>query len=620
MSAEDPDPFDDDAPDAESEDADFDDDDVALDGDGMDLGDEMALDDGERDDDGTDFVDDLDLEGGEIESGDDVGGLAEDADGVGGVEVDGDDFDDLEPGEKFESLDGEGDFRNLEGEFDDGSDELDVDRDGEFGGMEEDLDDELEFDDTGDEPDAGMEFDESAEGLDDEMEFDDSGGGSMEFDDEMEFDEHSDDGMEFDDAGDNSTSFDDPGDAAPSGGAGDAVEPTPDDDVSESLDEPQSNGGGATVSDDGEAATDEPESGGRSSGPDRATVEGLDGEQLADLLSQAWVNRGWETDVAEDDDGSFFVTGDQGNGKRGLILVLPGDVQVPGKRLQQYASLVKKKSVDVRVVATQGEFTDDAERIAKANNVHLLDPQAILETVEAEGLESELSRFASENGGGGGGGGIGAMIPGLPIPAVGLPSGVPLPSPGGKGLKSVLVIVLIATSLLAGFAGGAYLGPGGAAGGGTVAAAMDGFVGGGADDVTVASLSTAEPGTAGLTVHWNARTAGSVVANGSTYEAPDESRFVVVQLVVRNTGSERVPVKAGDFLVNANGTRYTHQPLDGARTFEMAAVAPGNETSGWLVFAIPDNVSDAVLVPDTGAPGGPVTFVRDSSLTINGTA
>ncbi len=374
------------------------------------------------------------------------------------------------------------------------------------------------------------------------------------------------------------------------------------------------------MSDDAQEDAGDDDTGEGSSGPDRATVEGLAGEQLADILSQAWVNRGWETDVAEDDDGSFFVTGDQGNGKRGLILVLPGDVEVPGKRLQQYASLVKKKSVDVRVVATQGSFTDDAERIAKANDVHLLDPQAVLETVEAEGLEGGLSRFASENGGGdgGGGGGIGALLPGLPGPSLGLPSGVPLPSPGGKGLKSVLVIVLIATSLLAGFAGGAFLGPGGGGGGGAVAAAMGGLVGGG-DDVAVASFSTAEPGSAGLTVHWNARTANSVVANGSSYEAPEDSRFLVVQLVVENTGDDRVPVKAGDFLVNANGTRYAHQPLDGARPFEMAAVSPGNETTGWVVFAIPDDATDAVLVPDTGAAGGPVTFVRDSSLTINGT-
>lgn len=610
MSADDPDPFDDDSPDADGADTDFDGDGMGLEGDAMDFDDEMPM------DDDMDFEDDVDLDGtgldeGEMALDDDLDELAADVDDVGGEEgdIDGEEvavdseFDELEPGNEFESLDGEGDFRNLEGEFDDGGDELDVDGDGEFGGMEEDFDDELEFDDTGEGPGDGMEFDESADGLDDEMDFDDT----------MEFDDPSDDSME----------FDEPGDVAPSGGGGEAGEPAPGGgeresvDNSDSVDESPGNEEGVAMSDEGEAVVDDAETGGESSGSDRATVEGLEGEQLADVLSQAWVNRGWETDVAEGEDGSFFVTGDQGNGQRGLILVLPGDVEVPGKRLQQYASLVKKKDVDVRVVATQGAFTDDAERIAKANNVHLLDPQAILETVEAEGLESELSRFASENGDGGGG--IGAMIPSLPIPSVGLPSGVPLPSPGGKGLKSVLLIVLIATSLLAGFAGGAFLGPGGDAGVGGVAATMGGFAGGGGDDVAVAALSTAEPGNAGLTVHWNARTADSVVANGSTYEAPDESRFVVVELVVQNTGSERVPVKPGDFLVNANGTRYTHQPLDGTRTFEMTAVAPGNETTGWLVFAIPDDVNDAVLVPDTEAAGGPVTFVRDSSLTINGT-
>lgn len=353
-----------------------------------------------------------------------------------------------------------------------------------------------------------------------------------------------------------------------------------------------------------------------SSGPDAETVAGLGGEHLATILSEAWTNRGWETDVVEDEDGTFLVTGDQGNGQRGLILVLPGDVNVPGKRLQQYASLVEKKSVDVRVVATQGRFTDDAERIANANDIHLLNPQAVLETVEAEGLVDTLSKYAASGGSNGvGGGGIGAALSGLPIPG-GVPSSVPTPSLGGKGLKSVFLVVLLATSLLAGFAGGAFLAPGT---GGPITG-MLGVPAAGTSDVAVSSLSTADPGSAGLTVRWNARTADSVVANGSTYDAPADTAFLVVQYVVTNTGESRVPVKAADFLVNANGKRYTHQPLDGAKTFELTAVAPGNQTTGWAVYSIPAGASDAVIVPNTDAPGGPIAFVHDPGLAVNGTA
>lgn len=360
-----------------------------------------------------------------------------------------------------------------------------------------------------------------------------------------------------------------------------------------------------------------------SDGPTAETVVGLPGEALADILSQAWMNRGWETDVVADDDGSFLVTGDQGNGKRGLILVLPGDVDVPGKRMQQYASLVKKKDVDVRVVASQGSFTDDAERIANANNVHLLDPEAVLETVEAEGLQDTLAKYASD--GGSGGGGIGAVLSGLPIPSPSIPGGVPssLPAPtlGGKGLKSILLVVLIASSLLAGFVGGAILVPGA---GGTVASAIGsaGSAGGpgGSGDLAVSSLSTAAPDEAGLLVHWNARTTDSVVANGSTFERPNGTVFLVVQYEVTNNGDQRVPVRPGDFLVNANGARYTQQPLDGARTFEMTALSPGNTTTGWIVYSIPADARDAVLVPNTDAAGGPIVYVHDPNLTINGTA
>lgn len=360
------------------------------------------------------------------------------------------------------------------------------------------------------------------------------------------------------------------------------------------------------------------------SGPDTASVVGLTGEHLATVLSEAWTNRGWETDVVEDDDGTFLVTGDKGNGQRGLILVLPGDVEVPGKRIQQYASLVKKKSVDVRVVASQGSFTDDAERIAKANDVHLLDPQAVLETVEAEGLEDTLARYATD--GGSGGGGVGSAISRIPvpIPTSAFPNGIPIPSLGGKTLKSVFLVVLIAVSLLAGFAGGAFLAPaaggGAGAGGGVLAGAMEtlGLDAAGTGDVAVSALSTAQPDQAGMTVRWNARTATTVVANGSTFDAPNQTRFLVVQYAVTNTGDTQIPVRPSDFLVNANSTRYTHQPLDGARTFDLAAVAPGNQTTGWLVYAIPEDATNAVLVPNPDAAGGPVAYRYDTTMPING--
>lgn len=354
--------------------------------------------------------------------------------------------------------------------------------------------------------------------------------------------------------------------------------------------------------------------------PTTESVVGLPGEALADILSRAWMNRGWETNVVEDEDGSFLVTGDQGNGQRGLILVLPGDVEVPGKRLQQYASLVKKKDVDVRVVASQGSFTDDAERIANANNVHLLDPQAVLETVEAEGLQDTLATFVADDGSDGGGGGLGAVFSGLPVPAPSIPGGVPdslpVPSLGGNGLKSILLVVLIASSLLAGFVGGAFLTPGA---GGTIASAIGSDGGGGSGDLAIGALSTAEAADAGLLVHWNARTTERVVANGSSFEPPSGTVFLVVQYEVTNTGDDRVPVRPDAFHVNVAGARYTHQPLDGARTFEITALSPGNATTGWAVYSIPASARDAVLVPDPDTAGGPVTYVHDPTMTINGT-
>lgn len=353
-----------------------------------------------------------------------------------------------------------------------------------------------------------------------------------------------------------------------------------------------------------------------SSGLDATDVRGLGGEQFASILSAAWTNRGWETDVAESD-GEYLVTGDQGGGQRGLILVVPGTGDISGQRVQQYVTLVEEKAVDVRVVATQGAFSDDAARIASANDVHLLDAQAVLETVEAEGLEGTLAEYAGD------GGGVGSLFGGLPLPVPSIPGGVSLPNPGGSGLRSALVVVLIATSLLSGFAGGAFLDPGtgGAEDGGVLASVLEiGGFAGEDDDVAVAALSTAATDEAGLTVRWNARPVDSVVANGTTYEAPNGTRFLVVQLAITNTGEERVPVRGGDIAVHVDGARYTNQPLEGARTFEPTATEPGDSATGWLVFTIPETTTDAVLVPNPEAAGGPMAFSHDSELAVNGTA
>jgi len=402
--------------------------------------------------------------------------------------------------------------------------------------------------------------------------------------------------------------------------------------------------------------------------------------KFARLLDGIWKRRGWQTNVKARDNGSFLVMGRRENGTLGLLYVLPGaEREVDASTFSQFRGLAQKKGAQVAVVATQGSFVEQVRSGADEAGVHLLAPNDVRDAVREGGFEDLLSELVGrevelgETGSGPGGAGddsgaadgqppgradaagaggddarddpplpepLSAVADRLPDPALAavasawaavdgmfdsenvpdplapasgddggsddgeggsLASSLPL---GRRALAAVAVLVAVVVV-------GGVLGVGGP---------LDGVAASDAPDSTAAVtvLSTTERTNATLTATWNARTADTVeLENGTSYDAPDGETFVVVQLNVTNQEVTPVQLSQEDLALEAGGTRYGYQPLAGAETFRGGVFIPGETTSVWTAFSVPENTTaGTVLIVPEGNRTVQVAVEHDPSLQV----
>ncbi|MFB6268457.1 MAG: restriction endonuclease [Halobacterium sp.] len=315
--------------------------------------------------------------------------------------------------------------------------------------------------------------------------------------------------------------------------------------------------------------------------------EEMDEADFPEFLAAFWAEKGWDTSVQPNEDGTYLVGGDKDDGTRGLIGVRPGaDTEIGASEVEDFAAFCDRKGVDVRVMATRGRFTTGARSAADAGNVHLLDPNELASSVREENAEHLVEEYA----GGGGSGSLLDRFPGLPIP---VPSGVP------SGVPIVPVVVAVVVVLAAVFAGGTLLSMvpfvgGGGGGGGDAGPAFTAF-----------SLAADDNST--TTAEWDARVQSTLSTANDSYQAPEGETFVVVQLNV-SAGAEAVTLRNEQFALAVNGTNYATQPLQNASTQLRAKLLPvrveaGQSQRALLVFAVPEGFDGATLVERAGGPG-----------------
>lgn len=365
--------------------------------------------------------------------------------------------------------------------------------------------------------------------------------------------------------------------------------------------------------------------------------ERLSPRAFAAFLADIWKERGWRTSLRHRDDGSFAIAGRRGDGKQGLLYVLPdADGAVGRDRVGRFAKLCRKRGVDVAVIATRGEFTDEGRALAEKAGVYLLDPDAIRETID-EGKFQELLRRHAETEGvatgddpGGDGSDLPEGIPGrtrllallaaidarLPGDAsvagssAALADRLPAPSfptdrrPDDVADVPARRVALAAVLVVALFGGGLAIGSFAVGGSGA------------ADAPPITAVSTAPAENATLRARWNARTAPSLTANGSTYDLPEDERFVVVQLNVTNTGASPTRLRQEQLVFESDGRRYRHQPLSNVSQFGDGVFLPNDTRSVWVAFSVPAETTGGTVMLRSIVGAPPVQFVRDPDLTV----
>jgi hypothetical protein len=386
----------------------------------------------------------------------------------------------------------------------------------------------------------------------------------------------------------------------------------------------------------------------------------LEPDEFVSFLADLWGERGWETTIQKRANGTYFVVGERGDGRRGVLFVFPTpESHVSGQHLRRFVTLCRKKGVDVGVVATQGAYDPEARKIARAKGIHLLDRSTLEGTVEEGGFRHVLRTYA-------GGGPLDPLLGRLRAAGVPVPESLPVSLPfdadevgarvrgklGGYGgddggddgdgastkrppsdgddpdgedaaegddggrfgalpisRRAALSVLLVAMVLsAAATVVGPALGVGGLAG-----------VGGG-NGATISAVSTAGE-EATLRVRWNAKTASAITVGGARYEAPPNETFVVVRMNVTNVGDSPERLSQRRLALGVAGERYGYQPLVNETGFPAAGLfAPGESREVWTLFSVPADAESGTLLvlPGEGAPS--VRFRRDAGMPAEATA
>jgi hypothetical protein len=333
----------------------------------------------------------------------------------------------------------------------------------------------------------------------------------------------------------------------------------------------------------------------------------MDQSEFGQFVAALWERQGWQTQVKSDDGRTFVAVQRPNGGEEGLLWAIP-DGEVGGQQVQEFAKLCQRYEVPESAIVTAGTLSAHAEKVSQGSDVDLLDGEGVARVLKRK----EWTDLAEQYGGGDGGDDTASDdadgdSPLDRLQAVGGRVGTKLSGAlGGASVptKPAIAVVVVVAILGVGVLSGVSV-P---------------FLGGASGPVSAESIAP-ENSTSTLSVSWNARVTDTIDPDASddkAYYAPPGEQFVLVRMEFENTGEGEVNLTKRSFEFRTDERTYSHQPLNDHEGFLGFVMSPGNQYSGWMVFAVPEG-STGTLVYDQTVTADSVTveFTRDSSLSVN---
>ncbi|WP_276298870.1 restriction endonuclease [Halorussus lipolyticus] len=340
-------------------------------------------------------------------------------------------------------------------------------------------------------------------------------------------------------------------------------------------------------------------------------LQGMDQSEFGQFVAALWERQGWQTQVKQDDGRTFVAVQRPQSGEEGLLWARPGDEEVGGKEVQQFAKLCQQYEVDESAIVTAGVLSDHAKKVAQGSPVELLDGEGVAKILKQKGWTDLAEEYAGGGSGGGGGGDspvdqakqIGQQVSAKVSDALGDTN---LPSAGKIPTKPLLAVVVLVAVLGA----GVLVGP------------SIPLLGGGGGGAPIAAESAAPANsTTTLSVSWNARVTDEIDPNESDtkyYGAPRGEQFVLVRMSINNTGNGTVTVKQANFKLRTENRTYGYQPLTDHDGFVDFPISSGQRYVGWTVFAVPKGTSGTLVYEQNASePPVAVEFTHDPAIAVN---
>lgn len=99
------------------------------------------------------------------------------------------------------------------------------------------------------------------------------------------------------------------------------------------------------------------------------------------------------------------------------------------------------------------------------------------------------------------------------------------------------------------------------------------------------------------------------------WSAPEDSHYLILQVIIENTGEEAVDFQLGSLAVTADETAGEWTVLtDGSRM--EATLEAGEELDGWIAYTIPTGTNEVVITADPEATVYATTFEKNTGLEI----